>query len=210
VSGLGPYARARVPDRKYLWTVLALFGLLGLVGLGALLYRPLMLQYAMYRVRSSGYVDEPGLRARPGDRWLDTCLDAAQSGNHLAMRFLTERALLWSGEFSPRKAIDVSASRLYKAAAAQPELFIAILDRREDQDVIRLIEHVTISCNSVDCGLHTHPVCEFPRGAEQLLGRLTQSKRPDVQHLAAATQDFIRRRFARELAEAEKAGGAKP
>jgi hypothetical protein len=211
VSGFGPYASAKVPDRKYLWTVVVLFALLGLVGLGVLLYRPLMLQYAMLRVRSSGYVDEPGLRARPGDRWLDTCLDAAQSGNHLAMKFLAERALLWSGATHPlADSRDVSMSRLYQAAAAQPELFTAILDRCSDQDARKLIEHVTLSCDSANLGDATEAYWRSLKGVEQSLAELTSSRSPEVQGLATATLNYTRRRFAKELAKTEKASPADP
>ena len=45
-------------DKKYLWFTIWLFVLLGLVGLGAVLYRPLRLRYAIYKV-------EQAVKAKP-------------------------------------------------------------------------------------------------------------------------------------------------
>ena len=38
-------------DRKYLWLTVWLFVLLGLAGLGTMLYQPLRLRYAIYRIQ---------------------------------------------------------------------------------------------------------------------------------------------------------------
>ncbi len=194
-------------DRKYLAVVIAALVLLALAVAGALAYKPLRLKYAIYKVRSSGYVDYPGIRPRPDDRWLRTCLDAARNGNRQAMEFLIERARLYSADVPVQDAVidavTVGTSCLFLAAAAQPDLFAEILNQYDDQRVKDLIEHVTLSCMSADLGDDVDAIWDSIRFTAKELEDLSQSSDPEVRRVARATLEFLRRRFAKELVEAE-------
>lgn len=190
-------------DRKYLRFVIAAFVLLALAVAGAFLYKPLRLRYATYRVQSSGYVDYPGIRPRPDDRWLRTCLDAARNGNRQAMELLIERARLYSADVPVQDAVFVGTSYLFLAAAAQPDLFTEILNQYDDQRVKEIIEHVTLSCMSADLGDDVDAIWDSIRFTAKELEDLSQSSDPEVRHVARATLEFTRRRFAKELAEAK-------
>jgi len=203
-------------DRKYLgWTV-ALFALLGLVGLGTVLYRPLRLRYAIYRAEQDSYlppISHAGSR-RP-DKWLLLCLDAATHGNERAMEVVVNR--WWVGRWEPStgKASYKRVSIAFSAARAQPQLFLRVLERADDQKVLATLEAIT----STDVGFVAWTgggVVYVPTGVNQPKALLTEldalakSDNPETARLAVAAAEFLSRRFAKELAEAEKAEKAAP
>ena len=204
MTGFGPYANAKVPDRKYLWTVVVLFALLGLVGLGVLLYQPLRLRYVIHRVQSAKSLD--GFDSEFSYlEMVETCVAAARGGNRLAMDAVTD-----SSAFGNAALGDGLSDVAYRVVASQPQAFFEVLDRRPDEKVIRVLGDITDACLSED--QKELYMIEEPsvNKLAQELRKLTNSGNPEVRKVAQAALDFTRRRFARELAEAEKAEGAKP
>jgi hypothetical protein len=177
-----------------------------LVGLGVLLYKPLTLCYAIHAVRSGRCTELPGIFPRARNRWLEVCLDAARGGNRRAMDALVECSRPGPGfDAKVTDADFVGPSRLYLAAEARPGVFGAALDRLDDRRAREVIEHITLSCLAGEVG----DQCDAAFGslAHQAaeLARLSRLDKPGVARVAQAALDFARRRFARELAEAEEA-----
>ena len=207
MTGFGPYASAKVPDRKYLWTVVALFGLLGLLGLGVLLYQPLRLRYAIYRVerdrsRSLSHPNRP-------NQWLEICLGAAVRGNPRAMDIVIDRH--WVRMESAGNSHPESRSIAFLAAKAQPLVFMRALERVDDRNTLSVLWELASDGFTPEGGFPPDGgfvyVPERTGEAAALikaLQTLVNSDDPQSARLGAEARDFVQRRFARELAEPEK------
>ena len=108
-------------DRKYLCFVIAAFVLLGLVGLGVYLYKPLRLKYAIYRVRRTDY----GKQHNMPDEWLNICVDSACRGNRPAMEVVVDHAeITWLADWlEASEGQPLVCSVGFRAACAQPDRY---------------------------------------------------------------------------------------
>ncbi len=190
-------------DYKYLRFVIAAFVLLGLVGLGVYLYEPLRLRYAIYKVRDTDY-SKPnrwGVGWPVADEWLMCCLQAACEGNRRAMETVIDRAGVKMSKpiESPLVYLDVT----YLAAAAQPELFFAVLEGRGDKEVLKVLEAVADSAYGDSGTRLSVQGLTVPEGLIQEFEMHAKSNKPEPRGVAEAALEFTRRRFAKELVEAE-------
>ncbi len=209
-KGFGPYANAKVPDRKYLWTVVGLFTLLGLAGLGALLYRPLRLQYAVYKVRHTTWEqwrrDFDQGKDAAYERYLKECVEAACRGNRPAME-----AVIDASGFGDGYIAETTSEIAYQVAASQPDAFFRALDRRKAGRVREVLSDIADSCASKSEAEYG-PGAEdpSPKSLAKAFKAYSEAKAPEVRLVAAATLDFIRHRFSKELAEAEGRNAKEP
>jgi hypothetical protein len=198
------YANARVPDRKYLWTVVSLFTLLGLLGLGVLFYKPLRARYAIYKVQHTTWedIDRGRVAAEDYVRWANDCLFAACRGNRLAMETVID-----AYNFGDESIGATTSSLPYKAAAGQPVAFFEVLGNRPPDQILEILMGILMHING-DFDMELRPgdyrLDGSPRGVVRELGRHLNAKDPEVRRVATAALDFVRCRFTKELAEAEK------
>lgn len=193
-----------VADRKYLgWTV-ALFALLGLVGAGALLYKPLRTRYAIYKVQHT--TEDDVVKGRVANerycQWANECLAAAKAGNRLAIE-----AVIDASNFGDESFSYTTGTVAFEAAAAQPSAFFAALNKRSPERIAEVLLDIQVCING-DFDAELRPGDyrndQTPRGVVRELGRHLNAKDPEVRRVATAALAFTRRRFAKELAEAEK------
>ena len=182
-----------------------------LVGLGVLLYQPLRLRYAIHRVEHAPQLYFPPIhpcaKVFVADKWLIVCLDAARGGNRRAIEVIIDHA----GVTMPRSPLSEEMNIwgpdvAYLAAEAQPESFFEALDRRDNQQTLQVLEAVRESSYG-DSGLRYGTEGGLPREVflAESLEYLAGSGDAQARRVAQAALDFTRRRFARELAEAEEA-----
>jgi hypothetical protein len=228
VKGVGPYASAKVPDRKYLWTVVALFGLLGIVGLGTFLYRPLRVKFIISRLKT----EDPNSRDSAGhNRYLNRlfeCFHAALAGNREARQFILAEASGRGGHVWP-EFYDAMVLRL---VISDPPGCMAVLDALPDGQVRYALASIEQSASHYYLyGEPFNPTCEplleNPKALAEALENIaearisdaqprakkispTPEKKAEARRVARAALDLLRSRFAKELAEAEKAEKAKP
>lgn len=199
-------------DRKYLAFAITALIMLGLVGLGAYLYKPLKLRYAIYKVRGTDYRAKYEWTEAPiGDDWLMLCLDAACEGNRQAMEVVVERAgVKFLTGWPPTSSTDPTLYDVsYCAAVARPELFFEVLDRHNDRQAIKVLQVVA---DSAYCGSGTRLSVQGLTVLEGLIQEFemhAKSNKPEVRLVAASALAYARRRFAKELAEAEAEGKKK-
>jgi hypothetical protein len=198
---------------------------------GVFLYRPLKLRYAIYRVRNTDYTipDGHGAECLHPDKWLMLCLDEACRGDRTAMQVVVdcpeivrlERQAKHHGAV-PRSPKGIPVT--FIAAQAQPALFFDLLDQRDDATVIRALS-VTMwqCCDPDDPNAQLEDILEAMGGAMRRLGgidrisksvavvwleagflALRRSKRQETRCIAECALTLLHRRFARELAEAQK------
>jgi hypothetical protein len=192
-------------DRKYLWWTLTLFALLGLVGAGTLLYKPLKLRYAIYRLEHTD--PEEGTQGRLNAAyalWIDDVAHGARSGNVLAMRTLVKQLSL-----SQARRLPIYDSAGW-VAFSQPDLFIQELAKLPDDGVKMGLWRLLNDMSAYDDPVPSSwPKVQLRGFAKDLETRL-ESKNPGIRKAAAVSLDFMKRRFAKELAETEKAEKAAP
>jgi hypothetical protein len=189
-------------DRKYLgWTV-ALFALLGLVGAGTLLYRPVRLRYAVYRVQHTTWDDiwKKRVDAFQYESWLGDCIAAACQGNARAME-----AVIDASGFGDGFIAETTCTMAYEVAARQPQAFFRVLARRPDAQVIEVLGDIAAVCAKERPGNYDWAGVSLKEVADELvICSQSSDLGPEFRQTAAAALDFTRRRFAKELAEAEK------
>lgn len=183
---------------KLLGFYIAAFVLLGLVVAGVFLYRPLRLRYAIHRVEEIDAACGPlGADAE----WFEEVEHSAFRGNRSASAALIDYIL--GRELTPGRP----CSRLFEFAKQQPDLLFALLDERPSGQVLGALGTIVLSC-----GLKAHPkvfagVTMPLYGADDIRVNLEiqlQSRLPEVKGVAQVTLAYLRRRFAKELADAEK------
>ena len=205
------YANARVPDRKYLWTVVSLFTLLGLLGLGVLLYRPLKLRYAIYRTKHADYSWRlPDLATPWADKWAELCLSEACKGNRAAADAVIDacgamQPDLERAETNSFHTWTTCVSITYPLAAEQPDMFFELLGSRLDSKVLKVLAEIVQGVYG-DWNLYKIADLGHPRPSEIVVAlepalRIENTK---ARRVATAALNFTRRQFARELAEAER------
>jgi hypothetical protein len=172
-----------------------------LFGLGVALRKPLTLGYAIHRVQSDRPTEPSGIGLRVRDRWLDVCLEAARAGNARAMEALVacSRPAPRAWDVEVRDMDFIGLSRLFLAAEAQPEVFVAALDRLDDRRAREVVEHIAASCAAAEVGDQCDVCFDSPAAQAAELGRLSRSGEPGLSRLAQATLEFVRCRFPEEL-----------
>ena len=201
-------------DRKYLWWTLTLFALLGLVGAGTLLYKPLKLRYAIFRLE---HVNDDDLAQRQVDdlalmNWHLDCLNAACAGNPRAMKTMVAWAYgpvwqrrRWSQEWMPASAHD--------PATAQPGLFFQELEGYPDDAARGALMDIICDYCYRNQRIGPRVVLPYDDKAKTLTAyfeRMLNSGNAKDCRVAQAALEFAKRRFAKELAQAEKAEKAAP
>jgi len=171
-----------------------------LVGLGALLYRPLRLRYALYKAEHNPYsprvVDG---RSQLADEWLVLCLDAADGGNSHAMELVINRywvGILVKSAESGDPALLERKSIALLAAKAQPRLFFEVLGRGDDRKVLAVLQALL---SDKDGFFWAPEGSGEPRALLVKWAALAKSSDPEVARLGAAATEFLRQRF--KLAE---------
>jgi hypothetical protein len=191
-------------DRKYLGWAIAGFVLLGLVALGALLFRPLQLRHKIHRVQSAKSLD--GF-AREAD-YLETvqaCVSAARSGSRPAMD-----AVIDSSAFGNAALGDGLYDAAYRVAAGQPQAFFEVLGKRPDAKVVQVLGDIAGACLSEE-RKELHGRVDPPIGnVAGELRKLVHSRNPGARKVAEASLSFVCRRFGRIYAMEDKPAGAKP
>ena len=175
-----------------------------LVGLGAWLWKPLTLAYAIHRVEGTAeYLPiRRGMGIPVADRWLVYCMEAARSGNRRAMELVIKHAGVktppsYRGSVTaPLEGPDVA----FLAAADQPRLFFETLDRCDDQKVLAVLGAL-LDVSGEAFGIKR---VASPGEAARELEALLKDQDVAVRGVARSALDFARRRYARELAEAAK------
>ena len=112
-------------DRKYLWFTVTAFAVLGLVGAGTVLYRPLLVSLALHQVRGTDYRNSSLDPSK--DRWLRILADAARGGNRPAAE-AAATAWLDLAEKAPRNGYNPQL----KWPMGLPEWGAAVLVREAD------------------------------------------------------------------------------
>ena len=168
-----------------------------LVGLGAWLYRPLMLAYAIHRVEQTAeYLPiRPGMGIPVADRWLVYCMEAARAGNRRAMAVVIEHAGVktppsYQGNVTaPLEGPDVA----FLAAADQPRLFFEMLDRFDDQQVLTVLKAL------LDVPDASGEALFGSKQAARELEAHLESQDGAVRAMAQVALDFVRRRFGADV-----------
>lgn len=181
-------------------------------------WKPLRVRYAISRLErvSEGDVNTPGFDWEAYQGWSDTCLKAALNGNKQAMRAFMPM-LLWKS-FDRRTNVSASSvlnsGSAYAFAWARPTLFFDLLDERSDEEAKKVVSDIETFC--ADIRSMTGELSEDrppTRVLRELAARLEahlKAANPEVGGVARRTLAYVRRRFARELAEAEKQQSPQP
>jgi hypothetical protein len=196
-----------------------------LIGLWVALRGPIELRYAIYRLQ------HPAWKANRGDEygWVILCGAAACRGNRGALEALMGRPESFS--YWTRKS---ALFTYFSIAEAQPRMVVKVLRTRQDEEVISVLEDVCygLSCKiegvdylnfsvppkrpSYDPCLVTTSDEVWPTTASRTksmlayLDRLRLPKDTEDQQLVVMVSDLLRRRFAKELDEAEKVKAGEP
>jgi hypothetical protein len=195
-SDRSPQGSAVERKRSLLGFYIAMAVILVTTVAGVVLFKPLRLRYAMYRVRhGDGNPDE----------WLMICRRAACTGDRAAMRVVVERAgtkFLLRDAGSELAFIDVT----YFAAEAQPQLFFEIVSEHDDERVLDVLWEVASSKRNMLPGgppgikpTRLSPECVATH-FDSVLGSTGYAPYRSV---ASASLDFMRRRFAVKLVGAK-------
>ena len=203
----------------------ALGAVAALVGLGAWLWKPLTLAYAIHRVEHTAYQSAVSPLRFQGvavaDKWLLYCLGAASSGNQQAMRVIIDHASVLTPPSNMEKLTGRAAGPAvaFMAAEAQSELFFVTLDRYHDEHVCAVLGVLLGECEDhflLSSTGHLLPwMPPTPAEAASSFERVLEladtlpASDPSVRSIAQSALKFTRLRFARELAEAEKAAAKK-
>ncbi len=204
-------------------------GMLGFyIGMGAVAFllvgawfawTPLKLRYAIYKVRKDGPairmcdVDPSGCPFDVGmaTPWMLVCADAACRGSEPAMELLLEnprvRLSEGGGALADRYENPEEISIIYPAAEDQPRLLFKVLENHSDAEVLRVLMAISDSAASDEELTITVPSVERLTDAKSVIDELelfVPARNGPVERVAAAALEFARRRFAKELAEAEK------
>ena len=168
-----------------------------LMGLGILLYKPLRLKYAIHRLEHAD-PKECGLY-RPLNvqcgRWIDDVARGARRGNVPAMRALLKQLSLPGSLELP---VYDNAGWV---AIHQPGLFIQELERLPDEDVKMVLQRLLNDLSGYDDSVPGFWQEVQLKGFAQDFENRLQSKDRRIREAALAALDFMRRRFAKELAE---------
>jgi hypothetical protein len=167
-----------------------------LFGLGVALYRPLRLRYAAHLVQSAARREAPVVDAH----WVVECADAACRGNRLGMEAVIDASgTCWTED-------ETCYDLAYRVAKAQPGEFYEVLGRRPDKQVLRVLADIANACTTVDAGGDLYGI-EWPSvsALDKYLVDFSKSREPEARRVAQAAHEFVRRRFAKELAEAQEA-----
>jgi hypothetical protein len=238
-DGPQPKRLARRGGRKLLGFHVALFAVLGLVIAGALLYKPLELRYAVYKVQRTRYstIDDIDISSSDGSsppvagKWMNICLDAAKRGNRLAMETIVDKhsTLIAPGtgtSVTITPGTEGTETVGHVAACRQSELFFEVLDRRDDGKVLETL--VGAACQCFDLGdRNAQPedivgmfrAASFRHKGNRRLGTvaglkdafvvLKQARAPETRRIAECALDLLRRRFRRELEKIRGSESAK-
>jgi len=205
------------PGRSLVGFYVALGVVAALVGLGAWLYKPLHLRYAIYRLEHSVARDVP-----PDWQALKECSAASLKGNRPALKTIIDACGVRRFGMSiqlERGAPDggIYDNPAYAAFQAQPGPFLEVLSDCPDDQTKRTIETIMLIALSQDGFRSAHrdeltgqKHCGFPSALELIRGmesHLAKVRRPEVRQALAVAIDFTSRRFARELTQAEDAEG---
>jgi len=186
------------PARSLMGFYVAAGVILTLVGLGVLLYKPVRLRYAIYRLEHADPKEcgwNRPLNSECG-RWIDHVARGACHGNVLAMRALLKQLSLPGSLELP---VYDNAGWV---ATHQPRLFIQELDPLPDEGVKMVLQRLLNDLSAYDDPVPGFwPEVQLKGFAEDFENRL-QSKDPRIREAALAALDFMRRRFTKELAEA--------
>jgi len=188
-----------------------------LVGLGAWMYAPLRLRYAIYRVEHPP-AGSPLSSEQVADytKWFSECGDSACHGNNQAL------AAVVAMPINPAEPPFSPGTFGYKyvilACKVQPERFFTALDQQPESQVVKVLHELDYGCRIKASitrgafvslgGIPFYSTGISRQRAAFLVERFKAhsiSQDPDVRRVAEAALDFTCRRFAKKLAEAEKA-----
>jgi hypothetical protein len=204
VSAVAPHFSGGGPRRKLNRREVTLFALLGLVALGALMYRPLQLRHKIHKVQSARSLD--GFKSEADYlEAVEACVSAARSGSRPAMD-----AVIDSSAFGNAALGDGLHDVAYRVVASQPRAFFEVLGNRPDAKVIQVLGDIAGACLSEEHG-ELHGPVEPPIGnVARELRKLVHSRSPGARKVAQASLSFVCRRFGRIFALEDKPEGAKP
>jgi hypothetical protein len=193
--------------RKLLGFYVAALTLLGLVAAGALVYRPLKIRHSARIVCRKAELGSFSWDDGAFMGHFARCVDAASQGNPLAMDACVAMLVCQPGrlrkgmpDFYPPPAMRED---FYSISARQPALFFAVLGSRTKQEARAALEIILDEASSAG-RVRGVPVYFFSTSSS-LVNRaqeLSRSSNAEVNRLATAAHEFIRHRFAKELAEA--------
>jgi hypothetical protein len=177
--------------RKLFGFYVAAFALLGSAVAGAFLHKPLTLRYAIYRIRRTQY---PNV----ADQWLTYCTTAACHGNRRAMEVAIDY-----GYVIP-EGHTTSTPTFLLLMMSQPELYFDVLSERDDGDVLARLLGDADANNGGYVRIKSSDTALVAGIVEGQLDVWTRSPESRLSRAAQLGRKFIRRRFAKQLAEAEK------
>jgi alpha-mannosidase len=179
---------------------------------GFFAYGPLRLRYAIYRVRScNDYEDKNAAYTSPlvtvASKWMRECLEAARKGNRQAMMAVLDH---------PRVVPKYPApSVFYLAVQDQPKLALDALSEREDTEVFSALAALAVDVHNTRrwSSIELIDLAFAATDAEEVKNRRIrylqdffhkQQKANDNpgRQIAGHALDFMRERFAKELAQA--------
>jgi hypothetical protein len=186
--------------------------ILALFAAGYFAWTPLRLRYAIYSVRQKYGDPYPAVRSGDqlhADEWFTCCLDHACKGNRSAMDAIIDFSgvMVDDGEWelSPGVVLPASACAGYLAAKAQPEIFLQQLSSRSDDRVLHVLPilcRAPLVFNKPPWYMSGNRV--NVKAIEAMLQERLSAKDPGDSRLAELTLEFVRDRFAKELATKTK------
>jgi hypothetical protein len=192
-------------DRKYLGWAIAGFVLLGLVALGTVTYKPLKTRYAIHKLRNTDY----GRGSISADwDYVQLVLCAARSGDRSAMDALINLQGTRFGFYPLCEVPEWPAScraAFYEQLAPWPDSNVCSVLH----PMAELIGQ-NMDCEGVPEGYRFVSPFAPANFVETMAPLAEKAGNPQVRELAGELLNFVRRRFAKDLAEAEKAAEAKP